>query len=56
MNTEYDDLLKTNVLQLVKQHKDDCHDPECGMSMHMVEVLIRKAGIEMTEQERMLCL
>ena len=56
MNTEYEDLLKTNVLQLVEQHKDHCEDPECGVSVYLVEVLIRKAGIEMTVEEGLICI
>ncbi len=46
-----DEILKRNIIQLVKQHKDGCTDPECGVSMLLTERLIKKAGIKLTKEE-----
>ncbi len=45
------ELLKENAIRLVREHKAQCNDPECGISMHMVAELIKKAGIELSRSE-----
>ena len=46
-----DDILKFNLIELAKQHKKSCNDPECGISMHMLERLLLRAGINLTKEE-----
>ncbi len=37
------ELLKDNVLNLASDHKANCTDPECNISMVLVAVLLEKA-------------
>lgn len=44
--------LKENVIKLVKDHKDHCHDSECGVSLYYVRKLAEKAGVIFTDDEK----
>lgn len=46
-----DGILKENIIKLVIEHKAECLDPECGISLHLVHVLLTKAGIKLTKDE-----
>lgn len=48
MNNE---MLKQNILKLAREHKNDCHDPECEINMTMIGELIARAGIKLTDEE-----
>jgi hypothetical protein len=51
MNCDLQETLKQNAINLVKHHKEHCHSPDCGVSVFLIEKLIREAGIELTEEE-----
>lgn len=48
------EILKQNIIKLVEQHKEDCHDPECGVSLYLVKALLDKANIDLTTDEKAL--
>lgn len=47
-----DEALKQNAINLVKQHRKNCEDAECGVSLHMVLELLIKAEISLTREEK----
>ena len=47
-----EDILKENIIRLVKEHKDHCHTPDCGISLMYVRRLAEKAGLKFTEEEK----
>ena len=47
-----DKLLKDNILNLVHHHKNNCDDDFCGVSLYHVMMLIEKAEIELSEEEK----
>tara|TARA_R110000772_G_scaffold4573_5_gene16365 strand:- start:1002 stop:1169 length:168 start_codon:yes stop_codon:yes gene_type:complete len=51
---DQDKLIKDNILNLVHHHKNNCDDEFCGLSLHLVRLLVEKAGIELTDEERRL--
>ena len=51
MNTEKQEFLKQNAINLVKHHKEHCDGETCCISVFLVEQLIRQAGIELTDKE-----
>jgi hypothetical protein len=51
MNSQMQETLKQNAINLVKHHKKNCHDGGCGVSVFLVEKLIREAGIGLTKEE-----
>lgn len=48
---EYKELLKQNAMKISENHKRTCNDPECDISVLHLGVLVRMAGIELTEEE-----
>ena len=46
-----DEVLKQNVLRLAKHHKATCPGEECNISLHMLAVVLKRAGIKITEEE-----
>lgn len=54
MMNDSDKLLKENILILVKHHKKNCGDEFCGVSLHLVRLLVEKAGVELSEKEKRL--
>lgn len=46
-----DELLKSNAIALVKDHKKHCDHESCGISTYMIAQLLTKAGISMTKEE-----
>jgi len=51
MNTSKQEIIKENVIDLVKNHKMTCEQP-CGISLFLVKQLIEMAGIELTRKEK----
>jgi len=51
MNSEREEFLKNNVLELAREHKKNCSNPDCGVSLFFVGSLILLADIELTEEE-----
>lgn len=45
-------LLKYNVMELVKQHKKTCIGKNCNVNLCLVGLLIEKAGIKLTKNQR----
>ena len=48
---DYNELLKKNIILLIRDHKKSCDHSECGISTYMVAELLKKAGIELTKEE-----
>ena len=48
------DWIKNNLLSLAQFHKERCDDPECGIQLHAVQVVMNKLDIELTDKERMI--
>lgn len=44
--------LKENLINLVKHHKDNCHDCDCGVSLYYARKLAEKAGVTFTDDEK----
>lgn len=49
--TAADQILVDNMLRLVRQHKETCPGPECGISLYMVKQVVRRAGLSLTDEE-----
>ena len=45
-----DKLIKETVLHLVREHKNHCKG-DCGISIYLMLVLLKKAGIEVPKEE-----
>ena len=54
--TQYNAMLKANAIALAKDHKQTCDNPECGISLYMLRQLLEKAGIELSDDDRMVFL
>lgn len=52
--TKNDELsfLKENLIKLVKNHKNTCHNTDCGISLFYIRKLAEKAGIVFTNEEK----
>jgi hypothetical protein len=48
---DYNEMLKQNAIQIVRDHKKHCDRSECGISTYMIAELLKKAGIELTAEE-----
>lgn len=48
----YEKWLKDNVVELALHHKSTCEDSECNISLIAVAEVIRRAGLELTDEER----
>jgi len=44
-------ILKQNAIAMAKQHKDNCNDEECTISVSLIGVLLTKAGIPLSKEE-----
>lgn len=44
-------LIKENALKLVREHKENCHGPDCGISVSLVGELLLLAGIRLTSDD-----
>jgi len=42
---------KQNVINLVKHHKEHCHDEDCNISLMMIRMMLGEAGYEFTKEE-----
>lgn len=51
---DYNDLLKLNIINLVKHHRKHCDGPKCNISLYLIEKLVQKAGISLTDEEKKL--
>ncbi len=49
---EFRKLLKQNAIEMVTQHKKLCDNDNCGVSTYLILILIEKAGILLTDEER----
>ena len=47
-----DEALKNNAIEIVKRHKDSCVDPLCPVSVHMIAILLDRAGIKLSIEEQ----
>jgi len=47
-----EEVLKENLIKLVKEHKDHCNTPDCGISLMFVLKLAEKAGLKFTDLEK----
>ena len=43
--------LKENLINLVKDHKKNCHSDNCGVSLHYIRKIGEKAGLKFTDDE-----
>ena len=50
MNNE---IIKDNLIKLAIEHKKRCCDEYCTISLHLLEELLIKAGIEVTKEDRL---
>lgn len=48
---DYNELLKQNIIALVRDHKKHCDHSDCGISVYMVAELIKMAGLKLTKEE-----
>ena len=48
---DYNELLKNNLIALVRDHKKHCDHGECGISTYLVAEVLKKAGIELNKEE-----
>ena len=51
-SVQYDDVLKENMLRLIAHHKKHCEGETCNISLMWVLEVMKRAGIELTEQDR----
>jgi hypothetical protein len=49
-----DEALKDNAIAMVKDHKRTCNNPDCGVSTYLLMLLVDKASIKLTKEERMM--
>ncbi len=47
-----DELLKINAIRLVNDHKANCGGEFCRVSLMLIAVLLDRAGIKLTDDER----
>ena len=52
LENDRNESMKANIIKLVKDHKDHCHDSECGISLFLVKKLVEKAGFTLTDDEK----
>jgi hypothetical protein len=45
-------IVKENAIKLAEHHKRTCEGEECGISLHLLYVMLNGLGIELTEEER----
>ena len=48
---DYDELLKKNIILLIRDHKKHCDHSDCGVSTYMATELLKKAGIKLKKDE-----
>ena len=46
------ELVKINVIRIIKEHKRTCEDSCCNLSLDYVAKALELAGIELTKEER----
>lgn len=46
-----DEVMKENVLRLADEHREVCDSSTCTISLSLLADLLRKAGIELSEDE-----
>ena len=49
---DYKTMLKDNAIRLAKDHKKTCQDPECDISLYLLNELVEAAGIKLTQKEK----
>lgn len=47
-----DEILKMNAIHIIKHHIKTCTVSSCTMSMMLLCILLRRAGIELTDEEQ----
>ena len=45
------DAYKLNVLNIVKHHKANCNDENCGVNLYLLKDMAQKLGIKFSERE-----
>lgn len=46
-----DEILKKNIIKIVKEHKESCDNSECGIFSCNLYLLLNKAGIYLSREE-----
>lgn len=53
INIPPENILKTNIINLVIDHKQNCHNQNCTISLYFVKVLAEMAGMTFSDEEVM---
>ena len=52
LDTEKKEILKKNLIKLVKHHKEHCDGPDCDISLFYVLKVAENADLKFTEEEK----
>jgi hypothetical protein len=51
INSTPEDVLKKNIINIAKHHREHCHEP-CNCSLCLLRQVAEQAGIKFTDEEK----
>lgn len=49
-------IIKDNAIRLAEHHKEHCDGEDCNISLYLLAQTLEKAGVELTDKERLIFL